>query len=167
MYLAYLWYILKHKRFVLLECRKLGITWLGIIHDWSKFLPSEFLPYARHFHNPDGSNKDVRGKTGYYKPFNTGDPAFDFAWMLHQKRNRHHSQWWILPDEGSTHVIPMPGHYCREMLADWRGAGRAQGTPDVTAWYLENGHKLQLHPDTRTWVERMLGVGTVSTMEIT
>jgi len=163
-YLAYLRYVLKHKWFVFLECCKLGIPRLGIIHDWSKFLPSEFLPYARHFHNPDGSHKEVHNKTGYYKPTNTGDAVFDFAWFLHLKRNRHHWQWWVFPeDESGVKILPMPYHYRREMLADWCGAGRAQGTPDTAAWYTENGHKLQLHPDTRKWVERMLGLEMVGT----
>jgi len=42
------------------------------------------------------------------------------------------------------------------MLADWRGAGKAQGAPDITLWYEAHGHKMQLHPDTRRWVEGML-----------
>ena len=47
-----------------------------------------------------------------------------------------------------------------EMLCDWRGAGRAQGTPDTAAWYMAHGHKMQLHTGTRAWVERQLGVST-------
>lgn len=70
-HLKYLSYVLRHKWFVFLAACKLGIPWLGIIHDLSKFRLSEWLPYARHFHNPDGSHKEVRGKTGYYKPTDT------------------------------------------------------------------------------------------------
>lgn len=154
-YLVYLKYVIRHKWFVFLESRNLGITWLGIIHDWSKFLPSEFLPYARHFHGPNA--KQWRDKTGYYKPTDTGDPAFDFAWFLHQKRNKHHWQYWCLPeDERGLKRLLMPDKYRREMLADWRGAGRAQGTPDVLAWYKKNGDKLQLHPETRKRIEEYL-----------
>ena len=52
MYWKYLKAVLKHKWFVFIECRKLGIPWLGVIHDLSKFLPSEFIPYARYFYGP-------------------------------------------------------------------------------------------------------------------
>jgi hypothetical protein len=59
----------------------------------------------------------------------------------------------------------MPDRYRREMLADWRGAGRAYGRqpeknndPDAAAWYLENRAKIILHPDTRAWLEDELVV---------
>lgn len=156
-YLNYLQYVVKHKWFVFIECCKFGIPWLGIIHDWSKFLPSEFILYARYFYNPDGSSKQVRDDMGYYKPTDTGDRAFDFAWLLHQKRNRHHWQWWVLPeDEGNIKVLPMPEKYRLEMLADWLGAGLAQGTPDVVKWFAKNQGKMTLHVSTRAWLESIL-----------
>ena len=148
-YLAYLSYVLRHKWYVFLACRKLGIPWLGVIHDLSKFRPSEFLPYARHFYNPDGS-----------KRADTIDQAFDFAWLLHQKRNKHHWQWWILPeDAGGAKVLPMSARYRREMLADWTGAGQAQGKFGTTPWwYTANKSKMQLDPGTRFWIEAQLGL---------
>ena len=48
-YLAYLKKLLLHKWFVFLECLKMGMPLVGLIHDWSKFLPDEFIPYARYF----------------------------------------------------------------------------------------------------------------------
>lgn len=156
-HLRYLEYVLRHKWYVFIECVRLGIPWLGIVHDWSKFLPDEWFPYVQHFHNPDGSPRSVRDETGYYKPTDTGDKEFDFAWLLHQKRNRHHWQWWTLSeDDGGVKVLAIPHRYCLEMLADWRGAGRAQGTPDSRAWYLKNKSKLNLHPETRQWIEERL-----------
>ena len=52
----------------------------------------------------------------------------------------------------------MPDKYRREMLADWRGAGRAQGTPDTRAWYIKHYHDIILHEDTRQWLDEQLGV---------
>jgi hypothetical protein len=156
-YLKYLSYVLRHKWFVFIECCKMGIPWLGIIHDWSKFLPSEFSPYAVHFYGKGKSIKEGRDSTGYYKPTNTGDQAFDFAWLLHQKRNKHHWQWWILPeDEGGVVIFEIPISYRKEMLCDWRGAGRAQGTPDTVKWYDRNKGKMILAEDTRRWIEVQL-----------
>lgn len=156
-HLKYLQYVLKHKWYTFLECCKLGIPWLGIIHDWSKFLPSEWFAYVDFFHGPQAEQR--RSKTGYYKPTDTGDLAFDFAWLLHQKRNRHHWQFWILPeDKGGIKILPMLDEYRREMLADWRGAGRAQGTPNTLVWYRTNAEKMQLHPKTRKWIEKELGM---------
>ena len=208
-------YIFRHKWFVFVECAKRGLWWRGFMHDMSKLLPSEWLPYANFFYGPkkedarvlilerflkeaDAIKNDmvdilfpsldkevfaiclelkdarilantvlakvkanpkagIRDSTGYYKPTDTGDKDFDFAWLLHQKRNRHHWQWWILPeDDGGVKILPMPEPYRTEMICDWLGAGRALGTPSVNAWYKKNGSKMQLHPDTRAWVEMQL-----------
>jgi hypothetical protein len=156
----YLWYVVKHKWFVFLECAKRGIVLQGILHDWHKFLPSEFIPYMNYF---SGKIKRGRNKTGYYKPTDTGDPAFDHAWFLHQKRSFHHWQSFCFPDEDGTIIIKkMPLKYRKEMLADWLGAGKAQGTPDTAAWYLSNGHKLHVDDETRQWIEKELGLNVVN-----
>lgn len=52
----------------------------------------------------------------------------------------------------------MPDVYRREMLADWRGAGRASGNPDTQAWYLANRANIFLHPETQAWIEAQLGI---------
>lgn len=154
-YLPYLWYALRHRWFVFVECCKLHIPVLGILHDWSKFRPSEFVPYAIHFHS--GKFTKARDKTGYYKPTDTGDPGFDFAWFLHQKRNKHHWQYWVLPeDEAGAKILPMPERYWKEMVADWHGAARAQGSGTVRAWYRANRHRLQLHAQTRQRVAQLV-----------
>ena len=158
-YLQYLWYVIRHKWFVMLECFKLGIYWQGIIHDVSKLLPSEFLPYMEHFYGSKIGISKGRDETGYYKPTDTGDSAFDFAWLLHQKRNKHHWQWWILPeDEGGLKVLEIPLKYRKEMLADWRGAGRAQRNPNTNKWYAGNKTRMSLGIETRDWIEQQLYV---------
>ena len=157
-HLKYLWYVLRHKWFVFIECCKLGIPWRGLVHDLSKFRPSEWFPYVAYFY-PCGRLQQAahREETGYYKPTDTGDAAFDFAWFLHQKRNDHHWQWWVLmmdTDDPPVRPQVMSNAACREMLGDWRGAGRAQGYGDNTAdWYVANQNKMLLHPQTRDWIE--------------
>jgi hypothetical protein len=165
-YLKYLWYVIRHKWFVLMACIWHHHIWLGLIHDWSKFRPSEFFPYAEHFY---GKGKDItagRDSTGYYKPTDTGDAAFDFAWLLHQKRNKHHWQWWVLPeDEGGVKLIHMSDRYCIEMLCDWIGASKAQGHggfEGVLTWYEANKHKMQLNKVTRDNIEDMLEQGKLN-----
>jgi len=150
----YISYVVRHKWYVFLECCFYGIPAQGITHDLSKILPSEYFPYVNFF---GGDVTSKRDKTGYYKPTDTGDTAFDFAWLLHQKRNKHHWQFWVLPeDSGGLKVLEMPDKYRKEMVADWRGAGKAQGTPDCRAWYAANKDKMILGPKTRKWVEAEL-----------
>lgn len=152
-YFKYLKYVFRHKWFVFVECCKLGIPFLGIAHDSSKFRFDELIPYANFFYGGGKNIKSGRDSTGYYKPTDTGNQAFDFAWLLHQKRNKHHWQWWVLPcDDEGVKVLDMPMKYRKEMLADWRGAGKAQGTPDTLKWWNANNSKMNLHPNVRQWI---------------
>lgn len=128
----------------------MGIPLLGILHDWSKFLPDEFIPYSRH--------KFKRDKTGYYKPADTGDTDFETAFFLHVRRNKHHWQSWCVPVSlNCVMTMPIPERYMREMVADWRGAGKAQGTPDTKVWYATHKDDLVLHLESRKWIEELLG----------
>lgn len=162
-YVKYLSYVLRHKYYVSVECFKKGLLWRGLVHDISKFRLSEFIPYANYFY---GSNKiKGRNSSGYYKPTDTGNAAFDYAWLLHQKRNKHHWQWWILPeDNGGVKILEMPQNYRDEMLCDWIGAGKAQGKSspsndylfETRIWWNANNHKMQLHTNTRKYFENLL-----------
>ena len=145
----YLKYVLRHKWYVGLECFRLGLYWRGIVHDLSKFRPSEWFPYANYFYGKGAAIR--RDKTGYYKPTDTGDAAFDFAWLLHQKRNHHHWQWWCLPeDEGGLKVLQMDDKSTIEMFCDWCGAAQAQGKErdSVVDWWLANKCKMKIHDKT-------------------
>ena len=139
----YLKYVLRHKWFVFQAGLFLKVPmWILILHDWDKFMPDEWFPYARCFYKPDGSKQyDVT-------------PAFNMAWNAHQKRNKHHWQYWMITwDRGETECLEMPDVYRHEMLADWMGAGKALGNPDVRSWYEKNKDKMKLHPRTRELVE--------------
>ena len=139
-YLEYLGYVIRHKWYVFIECIKVGIPLQGLFHDISKFVPDEFIPYAKYFYGTIAQD------------------VFDIAWLKHQKRNKHHWQYWILrEDDGDTKILPMPLKYMKEMLADWRGAGKAQGYGDNTEeWYNKNKDKMMLHHSTKKWIEEQL-----------
>lgn len=170
----YLKYVLRHKWFVFWAAVGLRVPlWIAITHDWDKFLPDEWFPYARCFYAPDGSKQ--------YRE--SGD--FTLAWMKHQHRNKHHWQYWLnagttplsrtnvlVWDRGTASIIidgvaydwqgeisvreEMSDVYRREMLADWIGAGQAMGKPFVWEWYSDNREAMILHPDTRRWIEAEL-----------
>ena len=92
----YLIDLCKHKWWVFMECWKLGIPWLGIIHDWTKFHPAEFPHAARKYM---GNEKQKAAARGTYRR----------AWLHHQHANKHHWVYWVV-------YMPIPGH---EWDADW------------------------------------------------
>lgn len=145
-HLKYAKYLFRHKWFVFLAGRKTGVAlWRLIVHDWSKFLPSEWLPYANYFHG--GVLKCMAAQA-----------RFDYAWLHHQKLNPHHWQYWVLrEDSGATKLLEIPPHFVREMVADWMGAGRAiTGKWDSQAWYERNKEKILLYETSRSMVEMLL-----------
>jgi hypothetical protein len=147
-HLAYLWYITRHKWFVFVAGLDLDVPLhLLIIHDWSKFLPDEWIPYANFFHGPQPPSREAKDK-------------FLAAWKRHLDRNPHHWQYWqpkppFNVDASSPTVIPQK--YTREMVADWMSMSRTlHGTWSPTPWYVVNKSKIRLHPMTRREVEVLI-----------
>ena len=143
------------------ECCKLGIPWRGIVHDLSKFRWSEWKPYVDFFYGEYGVKwENTRPRNGAYVGENREvHKAFDRAWLLHQHRNPHHWQYWLLrEDDGGTKMIGIPLPVLKEMAADWRGAGRAiTGKKDVRGWYQRNKEKIVLSDFDRIQIEQLIG----------
>ena len=161
-HLEYLGYIIRHKYFVFVAGLKVGApVWRLIIHDWTKFLPSEWFPYVKHFYDCD-KNAEIMEAFAIYDlvelaPWGfLSEDRFNGAWLLHQKRNKHHWQYWHgVMDTGDSFLIPMPEKYVREMVADWAGAGRAiTGKWEVAAWYKKNSPRIRLRDHSP--VERLI-----------
>lgn len=155
-HLRYLRYVIRHKWFVMLACFRRGLIWRGIKHDWSKFLPCEWVPYAEYFYGEAVRlKKEEADDFQYWTRVAPYHAAFDRAWLHHQHYNDHHWQHWVLRnDDGSTKALPMPELCVREMLADWEGAGRAiTGKAAWWEWYSKNKARMILHEATVRKVE--------------
>ena len=156
-------YLVRHKWFVLIECWKRGLYWQGIVHDMSKFLPSEFPQYAKFFYGKDSKQESRESR---YQSINYAQRYFQRAWQRHLMRNGHHWQNWInVQDVGIQVVLEMPLKYAVEMVCDWIGAGKAQGYYDpnkpmkeVRNWYSKNFKRIILHPNTQYYIEQLLGI---------
>lgn len=161
-YLKYLKYVVRHKWFVLQECFKIGLYWRGITHDMSKFMPSEFIPYARYFYGnyptEDECKNALRCGVSLGKSKEEVEHDFNLAWLKHIHRNEHHHQHWILrEDSGNVMELDMEAKVILEMLCDWRGAGKAiHGFDETEKWYNENKDKMHLSKQTRNLVETLL-----------
>jgi Family of unknown function (DUF5662) len=169
-YAGYVW---RHKVFVFRAARRLGVPWLGLLHDWSKLLPDEWFPYVESFYGGPFLDGSWGGKN--QRPKAVAD-AFDRAYLAHVHRNKHHPYAWVayvnpLPQRTAAlapgverpmatyTTLPMPERYVREMLADWEGArlaGSDGAKGSTREWYAERGASLPLHAETRVLVERLL-----------
>jgi len=130
-YLKYLYHLIEHKWRVGVECIKMGLYWHALTHDLSKFYPSEFIAYTKHFYA--GPRRSL----------------FETAWCHHQNRNKHHWHYWVKSD---GHAVPMPEKYVRQLVADWRGLGKQKGFDSAGIFFTKNKHRMVLHKKTRSLI---------------
>ena len=157
-YIAYFWYVMVHKFWVMVEGRKLGIGWWRLfVHDFTKFyLFTEFIPYARYWFNPDGSPRE-------YDSGQTAKEYMDFqiAWQHHYKHNAHHWDHWTAKNyvtinaQDKPEPDEMPYDDMLEMLADWAAMSRTKGG-SAKEFYHNKKHTIELHPKTRKQLEMIL-----------
>jgi len=166
--LAYLGYVLRHKLYVLQGGLATGASiWRLLIHDWSKFLPSEWKPYSTKYYNEDGTSRYIpRKKRDQLYDESEVLENFYEAFKLHYKRNKHHWHYWVYfkgIHGKDLDAMQMPDKYVAEMLADWYGTGKAKGRKggwgEVREWYKQNKDSMILHPTTQIYVEARLRVG--------
>ena len=76
--------ITKHKWVVFKLCCKVGIPWRGLVHDLSKYSPTEFFESIKYY---TGTHSPITGEKQ--------DKGYSEAWLHHKGRNKHHSEYWI------------------------------------------------------------------------
>lgn len=166
-HLKYLFFVIRHRWYVFVECCKLGIIWRGITHDLSKFRLSEWCAYADFFYG--------RELKGYFDSITIQrrEKSLEFAWLDHIHRNPHHWQHWRCQnDDGTRMVLPMPTKYIKEMLADWRAMSRVRGFDSVREWYGKHYHKIEMAAETRMKLHQLMTqdeipqMGALQTTEI-
>ena len=145
-----------HRALVRKYCFKLGLYRQGLMHDLSKYSPTEFFVGAKYYQGYRSPNTAERLDRGYSS-----------AWLHHKGRNKHHLEYWIdysLQKDGYPLTgMEMPVKYVAEMLCDRIAACRVyQGDAytDASAWqYYESGLRVNtmiMHPKTRELLETML-----------
>ena len=137
------------------QCFKVGLYKQGLLHDLSKYSPTEFLVGCRYYQGTRSPNNAEREATGYSQ-----------AWLHHKGRNKHHYEYWldysVKPDEGIVGQ-KMPVKYVVEMFMDRIAASKTyQGDAYADTHpleYCERGAaKLgnMIHPETAALLHRLL-----------
>ena len=145
-----------HKMLVMKQCFQVGLYKQGLLHDLSKYTPTEFLVGCKYYQGTRSPNNAEREATGYSK-----------AWLHHKGRNKHHYEYWIDMKGNRDATLegkPMPTRYVVEMFCDRMAASKVyQGSAYTDASSLEYLRleqsakgELLMHPDTKALLERML-----------
>lgn len=145
--------VLKHRHMVMRHCIKAGLIRRGLLHDLSKFSPTEFIPGVIYFQGNRSPNEREREVNGYSK-----------AWMHHKGRNRHHFEYWIdyavNPKDGFIGA-KMPKRFVAEMVIDRISASRNYQKENYTcrsAWeyYARAKDVYVMNDETRFLLEYLL-----------
>ena len=144
-----------HKRLVMKHCFKVGLYRQGLMHDMSKYSPSEFLAGCKYYQGNRSPNNAQREDVGY-----------SAAWLHHKVRNKHHYEYWIdysvNPKEGII-GMKMPVRYVVEMFCDRVAAsktseGEAYEDRHPLEYYEKGAARLgkMIHPDTAALLHKLL-----------
>jgi len=147
--------ITEHRHLVCRYCFRLGLIRQGLLHDLSKYSPTEFWRGARYYQGNMSPNDQERRETGISQ-----------AWLHHKGRNRHHFEYWVdWQYDGDGKVIyagnRMPMRYVAEMFCDRVAASKVylrENYTDASPYeYLKRGLPTGvMHPDTLAELEKML-----------
>lgn len=144
-----------HKYLVAKGCFRVGLYRQGLLHDMSKYSPTEFMVGAKYYQGNRSPNNAEREEKGC-----------STAWMHHKGRNRHHFEYWMDystdPEKrGCVVPVPMPDRYIAEMVMDRIAASKVylgENYTDAAPFeYFSRSKKHELiHPQTADILERML-----------
>ncbi|MBR1758640.1 MAG: catalase [Lachnospiraceae bacterium] len=146
--------ITTHRHMVMQECFRVGLYRQGLLHDLSKYSPTEFIVGARYWQGNRSPNNAEREDTG-----------LSTAWLHHKGRNKHHYEYWIdyVRKDGQIELagMKMPVNYVVEMCMDRIAAckvynGDAYTQKDPLAYYQKGNPSRFMHPDTSALLEKLL-----------
>lgn len=135
-------------------CFRLGLYKQGLLHDLSKYAPSEFLVGAKYWKGDVSPNNIERKQTG-----------MSTAWLHHKGRNKHHFEYWLDYSFGDKPIegMKMPIKYVAEMFVDRVSACKnyqkdKYHDSSALEYYLKGkDHTYELiHPDTAWLLEDLL-----------
>ncbi len=145
-----------HKFLVMQYCFRIGLYKQGLLHDLSKYSPTEFLVGCRYYQGTRSPNNAEREKTGV-----------SMSWLHHKGRNRHHFEYWVDYSLDGEHVIMgarMPKKYVAEMVMDRISASRiylgdAYTDREPLKYFMKSKEKLWfIHPETKRDLEALLRI---------
>lgn len=131
----------RHKWNVFKIMCKVGRPVQGVLHDMSKFTPTEFIESAKYYTGTHSPIEDAKRDNGYSN-----------AWQHHKAHNKHHYFYWIdqYQELGGIGLI-MPEKYCVEMFCDMVAAskvykGEEYSKIDPMNYFLSQKYGHFMHP---------------------
>lgn len=144
--------ITKHRNKVMLHCFKAGIFGRGLLHDLSKYSPTEFIAGIRYYQGTRSPNEAEREDVGY-----------SAAWLHHKGKNRHHFEYWndVNPKTKVYAPVKMPLKFLKEMFCDRVAASKIYQGKNYTdahpfEYFARGKARNYMHEETANLLEKLL-----------
>lgn len=138
--------VIKHKWFVLVYGRRLHIFWTALVHDTSKFSPTEFIRSAKYY-------TGVKSPTILEREDNDG-----VSWIClhHSLRNKHHWQAYIDYNKEGMVIAPINYRHSVEYVADIISASRVYNKKldwtEIVPYFERQKERYLMHPGNKEFV---------------
>lgn len=111
----------KHRFYVFRYSIKAGIPIRGLLHDLSKYSPTEFWESVKYY---NGFRSPI--------PYAKKDKGYSKAWLHHKGRNKHHYEYWEDVNEEGRYGAFIPYKYMIECICDKIAACKAYRGKEFT-----------------------------------
>jgi hypothetical protein len=133
--------VMRHRHQVIRNGFHLGIFFVALFHDFSKFTPSEFIPSVKYFKGTSSPVQEQRNN----------EDGYSTIAVNHTSRNKHHWEHYIDIYKGQILVKNIPYKYALEYVADMMSASKtydkAHFSPDAVLTYFMNKKDMFLMSD--------------------
>lgn len=131
-----------HKMKVTGLCFRCGLYKQGLLHDLSKYTPTELktgFRYYQGYRSPIDAQKEAEG--------------YSFSWLHHKGRNPHHWEFWLDFTPHGIQPMAMERKYVAEMFCDRVAASMIYQKDKYTDrsaldYYLQGRSHIMIHPET-------------------
>ena len=120
-----------HKHWVFYYCCKAGIPLQGLVHDLSKFSPTEFWESVKYYQGTSSPIDACKKANGW-----------SAAWMHHKGRNKHHYEYWQDNFDNGGNPIEMPMKYKKEL--QW--------------WKSKKSKPIAMHPNDMAFIDKYINL---------
>lgn len=152
--LRHFWTITRHRWLVRGGCFRVGLYWRGLVHDLSKYSPTEFFVGAKYYQGNRSPNAAEREDKGISR-----------AWIHHKGRNPHHYEYWTDMNMKTRQyeTVAIPRKYLVEMIMDRRAAcmvyeGKKYTDESPIAYFERSWEKNLMHSSTQQELRFLLSM---------
>lgn len=143
--------VMTHRRWVRHFCFMCSLYKQGLLHDLSKYSPTEFTESVKYYQGDRSPIDACKEANGY-----------SMAWFHHRGRNKHHYEFWVDNFDKGTIPVKMPWKYALEQVCDYIGAGVAysKGIKNFSMqsemeWWQKKREIAKMHEDTKWLVDTL------------